>query len=120
MKPPPSALRLVRAPSARTPPKPPFGLASFDESAAAIAIETDGDDTVASVAARIPTASELAEGTPIVMLGGGGRGLVATLIGKSEPVSRAVRSSALLVRGYRDIEASVDETSGHDIVTARA
>ena len=119
---PPTALKLVRAPSSRSAPKPPFGLSGFADDAPALAIETDREDTLASIAERIPAASELSEGTAVVILGsaGRGRGLVAKLFGKNDPVPRALRASALLVRGYRDIAASVDEASGHDLVTGLA
>lgn len=117
MKHQPSALRLVRASAASSdPPRAPFGLAGFDPSAASVAVEVDRDEAVPALLARLPRVSELAAGAVIVVLGGGGRGLFAKVLGTSPPLPRAIRATALLARGYRDIEAWVDDTTGDDLV----
>jgi hypothetical protein len=120
----PSGLRLeTRARSVR--PRPPFGLEDWSDDAAAIAVALDAEtcdieDPVA-VAAGIPEASSLEPGTRVYVLGAASRGagILARLRG-SLPVSRVTRCTALLVRGYVEIGAGVDEVSGADLAWGMA
>ena len=122
----PDRLRLVRSPHGRgNAPRAPFGLGGFvaDEAdeAAALAIEVDREDTIEALLTRIPGAETLPAGTMVVVLGGVSKGgLVAKLFGQSQPLARAVRASALLARGFRAIEACVDNDSGDDLVVGLA
>jgi hypothetical protein len=123
MKPPnPSALRLKTRARTAEAPAPPFGLRFWSPNAAATAIlldATDGDlDDVAAVSFQIPPATALAPATPLVVLGAtaGARGVWRRLFGGgSTAVARALRCSALLVRGYVDIGAGLDRTTGGDL-----
>ncbi|MBK6690703.1 MAG: hypothetical protein IPG50_00605 [Myxococcales bacterium] len=120
---PPSALRLVPSGSAGSRPRPPFGLAAFDDAAEARAFEVALTDTLESLLERLPAAAELLPGTPIIILDGerhGGFAKVAKAFGRAPAyLSRTVRATALLARGYREISAQKDE-GGDDLVTALA
>jgi hypothetical protein len=107
------ALRLIARAQRARPPRPPLGIAAWSPTADAIAVLLDaggdGDPrTVAGVAAQLPEASDLAPGTPVLVLGR------ATplrafwrLFARDVPIPRAPRCTALLVRGYVDIGAGV-------------
>lgn len=120
MKSAPDRLRLVPAPSSTQRPKPPFGMAAFDDEAPHLAIEARAEDSIEALVARVPEASDQPANTVVVVLGGASRGLLAKMFGKSQPVDRALRCEALLLRGYEDIEAFVDEASGDDLVVGYA
>ena len=47
------------------------------------------------------------------------RGLLARLLDRPARVPRAVRGSALLLRGYRDVQGGLDPVSGLDLCWAR-
>ena len=117
------ALRLLRSTKGQslgtTPPRAPFGLASFDETARGVAVEVERDEALTTLIARLPHASELEAGAMIVVLGGGARGVFAKVIGTSHPLDRAVRGTALLACGYREIEAWAD-AGGDDLVIGLA
>jgi hypothetical protein len=69
----------------------------------------------AQVAAQIPAAREVEPGSVVAVeaLAVQKRGLLQRVLGdKKVPVSRVVRCSALLARGYVDIEAEGDEVWG--------
>lgn len=87
-----------------------------------MALEVEPGDTVQSLLARLPRAETLPHATPIVLfVGKSGLGAsVARLFGKTATVPRAVRATALLAHGFREIEATVDEGTGQDLVTAIA
>ena len=115
----PDALRLVaRAPGAR-PPRPPLGIGAWSPTADAVAVLLDagGDadpQTVAGVVAQLPAASDLAPGTPLLVLGRA-TDLRAfwRLFSRSVPVPRLARCTALLMRGYVDIGAG--DVDGDDL-----
>jgi hypothetical protein len=116
----PKALRL-RGP--REGARPPFGLSGFSDDAADVAVALDldpDDDSVAVVAAALPSPAELPPNAIVLVLPTRPppRGLLARLR-TPPPISRAHRASALLARGYVDIEADVDPKSGMDLVWAR-
>ncbi len=120
----PTALRLVRTAGARGgAPKPPFGLAAFQDDATSIALElapseARGEGAVAEIAAQIPAADEIAAGAFVVLLGAGPtRGILGRLFrGGPAEIPRALRATALLARGYERIAATTDEASGLDLV----
>jgi hypothetical protein len=121
----PESIRLLtRARAAVTLPLPPFGIPSWsDEPTAAVAVwlevatNAEGGD-LASMAAQIPRAETLRANTTVVVLPTAIRpdrgwlrvfGERALLL---RNVPRALRCTALLVRGYVDIEAE-PEAAGH-------
>lgn len=126
----PPALRLLaRAPGGGAtgdrgkPGRPPFGLATWDPTAEAIAVRLDaggdGARTPAGVAAQLPHATTMPSGTLVFVLGKA----VAVrslwrLFARDVAVPRAARCSALLVRGYVDIGA--DDVSGDDLAWGAA
>jgi hypothetical protein len=121
----PSAIRLLtRAPGGNA-PKPPFGLAAWSPTAEAVAVLLDAPDGdphgIAKVAEQVPLASTLPSGTSVVVLGRArSRRRLWRLLGRTVPISRAARCSALLVRGYVDIGAGVDEATGSDLAWGSA
>jgi hypothetical protein len=117
----PPALRLIRAPGASSPePRPPFGLARFDDAATSIAVEVAREEALASLLERLPPPGALEPNAVVVVLGSANRTLLARALGRNQPVDRALRASALLARGYSAIEAFVDARSGDDLVVGRA
>jgi hypothetical protein len=79
------------------------------------ATEVDVEEPGA-VAGQIPLASTLEPRTRVVVPGTATRrgGVLRRLLGQQRvPVSRAVRCTALLVRGYVDVGARDDETWGY-------
>jgi hypothetical protein len=73
-------------------------------------------ESVAAVALQIPLARTLAARTPVVVLGAAvrRRGMLGRWLGdKSVPVARAVRCTALLVRGYVDVGADATRAWGY-------
>ncbi|MDP9149447.1 MAG: hypothetical protein M3O36_05845 [Myxococcota bacterium] len=127
MMPRPTALRLVtRATDAAT-PKPLFGLPAWSAEAEAIAVLLDGDAAtgldVSAIAAQIPHARESPPGTTVVVLGPAAkdRRPLRRWLGPREKVaSRAARCTALLARGYVDLGAGADPTSGVDMAWGSA
>ncbi len=123
----PTALRLVtRATDAPT-PKPPFGLPAWSAEAEAIAVLLEGGAATVldaeAIAAQIPHADERLPGTTVVVLGptAKDRRPLRRWLGLREQVaSRAVRCTALLVRGYADLGAGTDPITGIDIAWGRA
>jgi hypothetical protein len=121
----PSALRLVtRAPGGK-PPKPPFGIGAWSATAVDVAVllhaPHGGDRAIASVAEQVPRASTLPSGASVFVLGGAASDRrLWRLLGRRFPVTRASRCTALLVRGYVDIGAGVDEVSGDDLAWGSA
>jgi hypothetical protein len=142
----PARVRLVRADGERgRAPRPPFGLARFDEEAEAIVVvlrvadgwplrrsATDsgqwrqvhdaGLGDVGEIAAQIPEARSMSAGALVVVLGEADapRGALARLFGRKPEVARAVRCSALLARGYVRLGGGVDPKSGYDLAWAYA
>jgi hypothetical protein len=124
----PEALRLVCAGPARRPPRPPFGLAGWSDSAGAVAVLLDATDKdlaeAPAIAAQIPLASTLPPGTAVFVLGTAtrarrGLGRLLGWVGPAAvPVARAARCGALVARGYTGIGALVDAASGADLVYA--
>jgi len=69
--------------------------------------------TIAQIAEAIPDPDTLAPRTPVAVMPSGAS-FVKRLLG-AKPISRAHRCSALLSRGYVDIEAFVDEETKADL-----
>lgn len=71
---------------------------------------------VAAVARDLPDADALPAGTLVVMLPGGAAPSLTTrllaALGRGKAVPRALRSSALVARGYVRVAAATDETLG--------
>jgi hypothetical protein len=126
MKPPrPDALRLVTRDESAKPPKPPLGLRTWTPSATAVALLLDAQladlGSLASVAAQVPLASELAGGTTVFVLATASqRRSLWRWFAASVAIPRAVRCSALLARGYVDIGAGTDEATGADLAWGSA
>jgi hypothetical protein len=128
----PTALRLVVTGAALLrPPKPPFGLAAWSQEVAGAAYVLDFDpnsdpnvvESLAALARLVPPASELPSGTPVVLFGTRVHGFSwwKRLASRaSVRIGRAERCSALLVRGYVDVSAATDTSTGEDLAWAWA
>ncbi len=121
----PSAIRLITRTPAGKSPKPPFGLGTWSATAADVAVLLDalpgGHRATASIVEQVPQASSLPSGTWVVVLGAApSHRRLWRLLGRTVPVARAARCTALLVRGYVEIGAGVDETSGADLTWGSA
>lgn len=118
----PAALRLWTRVEGIRLPAPPLGLIKWTQDATALAVLVDAThfdgDEVQTVAAQIPPSSDLPPGSPVFVLA---TGVVAArswrvLLGpRRAPVSRAVRCSALLARGYVDIGCDEPVARGDDL-----
>jgi hypothetical protein len=122
----PPAVRLVRSAGAkgrRRAPRPPFGLrvwSDAEEAAVVVLLQLPADgasDEVGPIAAQIPAASSLRDGTLVVVLETAERagGLLSRLLRPEGRVPLVVRGSALLARGYSGIRAGVDPASGEEL-----
>ena len=116
----PTSLRVeTRAGSGKL-PRPPFGLSQWTADAAAVAIVLDASacdlQSEAEVAAMLPPPSSVGPGTYVFVMGAASRGagLLRRWLG-TVAVSRAVRCTALLARGYVGVGAGVDPVSGVDL-----
>ncbi len=82
----------------------------------ALAVEPAAAVDVAAVARDLPDADALPAGTLVVMLPGGAAPSLTTrllaALGRGKAVPRALRSSALVARGYVRVAAAPDETLG--------
>jgi hypothetical protein len=106
------AIRLTTRAAGVRPPAPPLGLSGWasDASAQAVLLDATGTDlsTVESVAAQLGDATSLPPRTLVVVLGAAVRVLPAwrrLFGGGATQVPRALRCSALLVKGYVEIGA---------------
>jgi hypothetical protein len=115
-RPRPESVRLVTRARQAKAPAPPFGLGRWTDDGAAVVLMLDasGGDLagVQSIAAQVPDPSGFPRRTLVVLLGEASRGGGAwrRLVRMSTtPVSRADRCGALLVRGYVDVGAGVDQ-----------
>jgi hypothetical protein len=111
------------------PPKPPLGLRAWSAAAPGpsvalvVAVELPAEwgppglDDVELVAAQVPLAETLEEGTLVMVLERADRtsGFVSRLLSPSPRVPLAVRGSALLARGYVEIRAGLDPSSGEEL-----
>jgi len=79
------------------------GLDDLQEGDALVFAPTSDFDDPAALAALLPAPS----GAPLVVLPCGDSSFLARVLGKRVRVSRAVRGSALLLAGYRDIGGAV-------------
>lgn len=119
-----SALRLVgpAAAHARGRVPPPLGAAFTDDAEArAVALGPADVADVASLARALPDPDTLPPGALVVVLPNvidppslGSRLLAA--LGRGRTVSRALRSSALVARGYVRVAAGVDTDTRADLV----
>lgn len=78
-----------------------------------------------SLAASLPAPDELARGALVVLLAEASgnetiKGRLLAAFGRTRRLSRALRCSALLARGYVDVGAGTDPASGGDLVWGRA
>ena len=84
----------------------------------------DGLGPVATVVAQLPDPAELRKGALVVIRESGARprgfrGLVVSmrsLFAKPPKAHTAVRCTALLARGYREISAAADRRTGEELV----
>jgi len=78
---------------------------------------TDGIGPVANVLAQIPDPSGLSSGTRVIVHARGrrGAGLFARLFGPRRTAHVAVRCTALLALGYRDVGAGRDQGAGETL-----
>jgi len=118
----PAALRLWTRVEGIRLPAPPLGLLQWTPDATALAVLVDAThfdgDEVQAVATQIPLASDLPPGSPVFVLGTAvvaARSWRAILGPRRAPVSRAVRCSALLARGYVDIGCARPMPRGDDL-----
>lgn len=121
----PTEIRLSARGARGKPPKPPFGIAGWNAEAVDVAVLLDAPPenhrAIASVAEQLPLASSLPSGTAVFVLGAAPSAhAIWRLLGRTAPVARAVRCTALLVKGYVEIGAGVDEASGSDLVWGSA
>jgi hypothetical protein len=121
----PTEIRLVTRAARGKPPKPPFGIAGWTAGAVDVAVLLDAPPengrAITSIAEQVPLASSLPSGTAVFVLGAApsAHGLWR-LFGRTAPVARTVRCTALLVRGYVEIGAGIDEASGADVAWGSA
>jgi hypothetical protein len=116
----PSAIRLVARTPSTKPPRPPFGLRVWSTEAETVGVLLDepnpDHDEIRAVAEQVPLASTLPAGTSVIVLGAArSENRLWRLLGRTVPVPRAARCTALLVRGYVDIGAGLDERGGSDL-----
>lgn len=104
----------------------PFGLGGWNDGATDVVVllETETDDcrNLSQIVAQLPEAAALPTDATVVVLGGAVRNQSSWrrwLGHRVVPVPRALRCTALLVRGYVDIGASLDDR-GEDLVWGRA
>ena len=104
----------------------PFGLSGWNENATDIAVllqpPTDDGRSLAQIAAQLPDATTLPTDATVVVLARAVRNATSWrrwLGQRVVPVPRALRCSALLVRGYVDIGAAIGQR-GEDLVWGRA
>ena len=122
----PSAIRLVARTAGGKPPKPLFGIGAWIPTAADVAVFLDtprGDDhrVMSGVAEQLPQASTLPSGTAVYVLGGAASDKrLWRLLGRTVAVARAARCTALLIKGYVDIGAGVDDVTGVDLAWGSA
>ena len=78
---------------------------------------SDGIGPVAKVIAQLPEPASLAPGTRVVVHARArrGPGVLSRLFGMRRQAHVAVRCSALLARGYREIGAARDDKTGETI-----
>lgn len=113
----PRALKYVGPP--RSGQAAPFGLVYADDGdALAVSLTTSSD--VESIARELPPPSELSSGTLVVLLPNVAPKGLRALFAPARPASRALRSGALLARGYVDLGACVDTHTKQDLVWGRA
>jgi hypothetical protein len=126
----PSSIRLLARARSATPPRPPFGIESWSDEATVVAVwleaaNAQGGD-LASIAQQIPRAETLVVNTTVVVLPTAirrGRGWLRVFGERAlwvRNVPRALRCTALLVRGYVDIEAEAAGQRGEPLVWGRA
>ncbi len=72
-----------------------------------------------SLSLLLPEPSSLGEGLIVFGDLAGDTGLFSRLLGREVRVSRAVRGSALLLAGYRNVAGGVDRGSGLDLCWAQ-
>jgi len=119
-----TALRLVGrgAELAREHVVAPFGATfSADATAYAVALAPSEATDMASVAQALPAPEELTEGTLVFVLPAlpKARSLARRLFaafGRGRVLTREVRSTALVARGYVGVSAGVDPASRTDLV----
>lgn len=116
-----AALRLAGSGAARArAERPPLGARwAEDAEAIAIALGPDDDADVASVARALPDPDAQPPGALVVILPRAftpslGARLLASL-GRGRTVSRALRCTALVARGYVDVGAGVDPATRADL-----
>lgn len=88
-----------------------------------VPVEPTAAVDVAAVARDLPDADDAPPGAVVVMLPGGTTPSLTTrllaALGRGKTVPRALRSTALVARGYVRVAAAVDETLG-DLVWGHA
>jgi len=122
----PAALRLYTRVRDTKRTAVPFGLSGWSENAADVAVllqtPTDDRKSLAQIAAQLPDVTTLPMDATVVVLGGAVRDAPSWrrwLGQRVVPVPRALRCTALLVRGYVDIGAAIGQR-GEDLVWGRA
>jgi hypothetical protein len=114
-------MRLLARAGARA-PRPPLGVQAWDADGEALAVLLDGAAEsladVHAVARQIPGAEQVPPGTLVVVLGVGARQgarWLQWIAGRAPAVTRSVRCSALLARGYTAVGGGVDHPASADL-----
>jgi hypothetical protein len=98
----------------------PFGVAAvpFDgalEEGDAVWVAPDAAHDATSLSLTLPEPASLGRGFVVIGPTVGESGLFSRLLGREVRIARAVRGSALLLAGYRNIGGGVDPVSGLDL-----
>jgi hypothetical protein len=110
----PTALRLAATAGGLT-ARVPFGLESFGEEGGVV-VPLESSHDVAVVAAALPDPASLPPGTLVVAAPAEPRKRLLGVFGKAAQLSRSVRATALVARGYTGVAAALDAASDRDLV----
>lgn len=84
----------------------------------AVWIAPPGPVDAVSLSLILPEPASLGAGLVIIGPIAGATGLMSRLLGREVRIARAVRGSALLLAGYRNIAGAIDPQSGLDLCWA--
>ena len=99
----------------------PFGVHKVErlegemEEGDALFITPDAAHDAVSLSLTLPEPAALGRGCVVIAPSVGETGLFSRLLGREQRIARAVRGSALLLAGYRNIGGGVDPASGLDL-----
>lgn len=122
-----ATLRFVGPRGASPPRRVPFGatLRQDDASGVLVAVPEDVAEDARALAEALPSPDDLAPGALVLVLAepvprSALTGRLLSALGRAKAAPRVVRCTALLARGYVDVGAGVDPSSGADLAWGRA